>query len=48
MFPFNILTLILQIALLKLERSGMHRNSFLKDILKQGKYQNKRGKVWLL
>ena len=37
-----------KIALLIQARFTLHRNSFLKDLLRQGNDQNKRRKVWLL
>ena len=35
------------IALLKWEVFALHRKSFLKDLLRQGKDENKTGEVWL-
>ena len=35
-------------ALLKSKTFTWHRKSFLKDLLRQGKNENKRGEVWLL
>ena len=37
-----------QIALLKSARFILHRKSFLKDLLRQTKVENKTSSVWLL
>ena len=36
------------ISLLKWEVFALHRKSFLKDLLRHGKDENKTGEVWLL
>ena len=36
------------ISRLKWEEYALHRKSFLKDLLRQGKDENKTGEVWLL
>ena len=45
MFPLSIFTSILVNYYFQSERFTLHRKSFLKDLLRQGKDQNKRGKV---